>query len=162
MRQIPIVIVVTLSIAACGKEQPRKVEIRPVRVTSVQHALSGDTISLTGQIQAKDPINLAFRIGGRVQERTVTVGDPVAPGEVVARIEPQDYRNALRSAEADLASAQAVLANSQGTEGRQSQLLSKGFTTQAQYDQAEQQMKTAQAQVESAQARLQNAKDNLT
>src|SRR5258708_8336145 len=162
MRQIPIVIVVTLSIAACGKEQPRKVEIRPVRVTSGQHALSGDTISLTGQIQAKDQINLAFRIGGRVQERTVRVGDPVAPGEVVERIEPQDYRSALRSAEADLASAQAVLANSQGTEGRQSQLLSKGFTTQAQYDQAEQQRKTAQAQVESTQARLQNARDNLT
>src|SRR6202048_3349032 len=153
MKRIVLAIAITLPIAACGKEQPRKVEIRPVRVTSVQHALSGDTISLTGQIQAKDPINLAFRIGGRLQERTVTVGDPVAPGEVVARIEPQDYRNALRSAEADLASAQAVLANSQGTEGRQSQLLSKGFTTQAQYDQAEQQRKTAQAQVE---------KDNLT
>src|SRR4030081_2285433 len=162
MKRIPLVVAVTLSIAACSKEQPKKVEIRPVRVTSVQHALSGDTISLTGQIQAKDPINLAFRIGVRLQERNVTVGDPVAPGEVVARIEPQDYRNALRSAEADLASAQAVLANSQGTEGRQNELLSKGFTTRAQYDQAEQQMKTAQAQAQSAQARLQNAKDNLT
>jgi RND family efflux transporter MFP subunit len=126
-----------------------------------QHALSGDTISLTGQIQAKDPISLAFRIGGRLQERSVTVGDPVAPGQVVARIEPQDLQNALHSAEADLASARAVLANSKGTEGRQSELLSKGFTTQAQYNQAEAQMKTAQAQVESAQARLQNAKDNL-
>ncbi len=162
MKQIPLVIAVTLSIAACSKEQPKKIEIRPVRVTSVQHALSGDTISLTGQIQAKDQINLAFRIGGRLQERNVTVGDPVAPGQIVARIEPQDFQNALRSAEADLASAEAVLANSQGTEGRQSQLLSKGFTTRAQYDQAEQQMKTAQAQVESAQARLQNARDNLT
>src|SRR5258708_12725324 len=54
------------------------------------------------------------------------------------------------------------MANSKGPEGRQSELLSKGFTTQAQYDQAEQQMKTAQAQVESAQGKLQNAKDNLT
>src|ERR1700704_579192 len=161
MKRIPIVIVVTLSIAACGKEQPRKVEIRPVRVTSVQHALSGDTISLTGQIQAKDEINLAFRIGGRVQERNVTVGDPVTPSQIVARIEPQDFQNALRSAEADLASAHAVLANAQATEGRQSELLSKGFATRVQYDQAEQGLKTAQAQVESAQAKLQNARDNL-
>src|SRR5216683_7581666 len=151
MNRIAPIIVISLLLAACSKEQPKKVEIRPVRVISIRHALSGDTISLTGQIQAKDPINLAFRIGGRLQERNVTIGDPVAPGEVVARIEPQDFQNALRSAEADLASAQAVLANSQGTEGRQSELLSKGFTTQAQYDQAEQQRKTAQAQVESAQ-----------
>ncbi len=161
MKRIPLVIAVTLSIAACGKEQPKKVEIRPVRVTSVQHTLSGDTISLTGQIQAKDQVNLAFRIGGRLQERTVTVGDPVTAGQIVARIEPQDYQNALRSAEADLNSAQAVLANAQATEGRQSELLSKGFATRVQYDQAEQQLKTAQAQVESAKARLQNAKDNL-
>src|ERR1700674_2271090 len=112
MKQILLVIAVALLLAACGKEQPKKVEIRPVRVTSVQHALSGDTVSLTGQIQAKDQVNLAFRIGGRLQERNVTVGDPVAPDQVVARIEPQDFQNALRSAEADLASAQAVLANS--------------------------------------------------
>jgi RND family efflux transporter MFP subunit len=162
MKRIPLVIAITLSIAACGKEQPKKVEIRPVRVTSVQHAPSGETISLTGQIQAKDQVNLAFRIGGRLRERNVTVGDPVAPGQIVARIESQDYQNALRSAEADLASAQAVLANARATEGRQSELLSKGFATRVQYDQAEQQLKTAQAQVESAQARLQNARDNLT
>src|SRR6266446_6911244 len=161
MKQIVLVIAVALLLPACSKEQPKKVEIRPVRVTLVQHALSGDTISLTGQIQAKDQINLAFRIGGRLQERNVTVGDPVTPGQIVARIEPQDFQNALRSAEADLASAQAVLANAQATEGRQSELLSKGFATRVQYDQAEQGLKTAQAQVESAQAKLQNARDNL-
>jgi hypothetical protein len=58
MKQIPLVIVITLLTAACGKEQPKKVEIRPVRVTSVQHTLSGDTITLTGQIQAKTQVNL--------------------------------------------------------------------------------------------------------
>src|ERR1700704_6495061 len=162
MKRIVLIIAVTLLLAACGNEQPKKVEIRPVRVTSIQHTLSGDTISLTGQIQAKDSINLAFRIGGRLLERSVTIGDPVKPGQIVARIEPQDYQNALRSAGADVTSALAVLANAKNTEGRQSELLSKGFTTRVQYDQAEQQLKTAQAQLESAQARLQNAKDNLT
>ncbi len=98
MKQIVLVIAVTLPLGACSKEQPKKVEIRPVRVISVQHALSGDTITLTGQIQAKDQINLAFRIGGgRLQERNVTVGDPVTPGQIVARIEPQDFQNALAS-----------------------------------------------------------------
>jgi multidrug efflux pump subunit AcrA (membrane-fusion protein) len=81
MKQIVLVITVALLLTACSKEQPKKVEIRPVRVTLVQHALSGDTISLTGQIQAKDPISLAFRMGGRLQERSVTVRDPIAPGQ---------------------------------------------------------------------------------
>src|SRR3979409_2409457 len=101
MKQIVLVIAVTFPLAACGKEQPKKVATRPVRVTSVQHALSGDTISLTGQVQAKDPINLAFRIGGRLREKKVTVGDSVTPGQTVAKIESQDFQNTLRSAEAD-------------------------------------------------------------
>jgi multidrug efflux pump subunit AcrA (membrane-fusion protein) len=109
---------------------------------------------LAGQIQAKDPVNLAFRIGGRLQERNVTVGDPVSPGQIVARIETQDYQNALRSAEADLASAHAVLTNARATESRQNVLLSKGFATRVEYNQAEQQLKTTQAQVESAPAKL--------
>jgi membrane fusion protein, multidrug efflux system len=161
MKRIALVIAVTLPLAACGKEQPKKVEVRPVRVTSVRHLPGGETISLTGQIQATDQVNLAFRIGGRLQERNVTVGDPVTPGQVVAKIEPQDYQNALRSSEADLASAQAVLANAQNSESRQRELLSKGIASRATYDQAEQQLKTGQAQVASAQSKLQNAKDNL-
>lgn len=132
-----------------------------MRVITVQHALSGDTISLTGQIQAKDPINLAFRIGGRLLERNVTVGDPVKPGQIVARIEPQDFQNALRSAEADLASAQAVLANSKRHRRSAERAIEQGIYNASSIHQAEAQMKTAQAQVESAQARLRNAKDNL-
>src|SRR5438132_2007107 len=111
MKRIVLVIAVTLPLAACGKEPPKKAEVRPVRVIAVQHAPSGETISLTGQIQATDQVNLAFRIGGRLLERDVTVGDPVTPGQIVAKIEPQDYQNALRSAGADVTSALAVLAN---------------------------------------------------
>src|SRR5258708_39596121 len=104
MNRIAPIIVISLLLAACSKEQPKKVEIRPVRVISIRHALSGDTISLTGQIQAKDPINLAFRIGGRLQGRNVTGGGSVAPGRGVARIEPQDFQKALPSPAGGLAS----------------------------------------------------------
>src|SRR6266481_1802274 len=129
MKRIVLVITIALLPVACGKEPPKKAEIRPVRVTTIQHAPSVETISLTGQIQAKDQVNLAFRIAGRLRERTVSVGDLVTPGQIVAKIESQDYQNALRSAEADLISAQAVLANAQNTMSRQSELFSKGFTT---------------------------------
>jgi hypothetical protein len=51
MKRIPLVIAVKLSVAACDKEQLKKVEIRPVRVISIQHTPRGDTINLTGQIR---------------------------------------------------------------------------------------------------------------
>jgi hypothetical protein len=89
MRQIVFALAVALSVAACSKEQPKKVATRPVRVTSVQHALSGDTISLTGQVQAKDPINLAFRIGGRLRERNVTVATPLRRAKPSLKLNPK-------------------------------------------------------------------------
>jgi RND family efflux transporter MFP subunit len=150
-----------LALGACEKETPAKPQVRAVRAITVKHSSAGETVSLTGQVQAQDQVNLAFRVGGRLVERNVSIGDSVAPGQLVAKLEDQDARNALRSAEADLTAAQAELTQVQATEARQRELLRNGYTTRAQYDQALQQLQTAQAKLESAKARLQNAQDNL-
>lgn len=161
MIKFHLVLLLGLALAACNNEQPKEAQIRPVRTVTVKHAPAGETVSLTGQIAAQNQVNLAFRVGGRLLDRLVSIGDQVAPDQVVAHLESQDAQNTLRSAEADLSAAVATLAMAQNAEGRQRELLGKGFTTQAQYDQAQQQLKTAQAQVESAQARLRTAQDNL-
>ena len=155
-----LVVVCALPLFGCN-EPPPKAQVRAVRSIVVQRIVAGDAVTLTGQIQAENQSSFSFRIAGRLLERKVSVGDPVSPGQVVAKIEPQDLQNALRSAEADLTSAKAILTTAQNNEARQSDLLSKGFTTRAQYDQAQQQLSTAQAQVLSTEAKLQNARDNL-
>jgi RND family efflux transporter MFP subunit len=154
-------VVCAVPLRGCN-EPPPKAQVRPVRTVVVQRLMAGDSVTLTGQVQAENQSSFSFRIAGRLLERNVSVGDPVAPGQVVAKIEPQDLQNALRSAEADLSSAKAVLLSAQNSESRQSDLLSKGFTTRAQYEQSQQVLGTAQAQVFSAEAKLQNARDNLS
>ena len=135
---------------------------RPVRAITVEHRVLSEQIVLTGQIRAQEERNLAFRIDGKLIERRVTIGDRVAAGEVVARIDTQDELNALRSAEAELVAAQAVLTQAQKTEARQRELLARGFTTRVQYEQAQQQLETAQAQIDSAEARRRAARDRLS
>src|SRR5215472_14566576 len=94
--------------AGCGSSAPPEL-VRPVRTTVVHYGARGEPTSLSGQIQAQHQTNLAFRIGGRLIERHVSVGDNVTPGELIARIESQDEKNALSSARAELAAAQAAL-----------------------------------------------------
>ena len=66
------------------------------------------TLSLTGQIRAKDQVSLAFCLDGRMIERPVHVGqEMLKAGDVVARLDPQNQQNSLRSAEAALAAAEA-------------------------------------------------------
>ncbi len=150
-----------VTVGAC-EEPPRPApQIRPVRAVKAEHRVISQTGMLTGQIVARDEVNVAFRIDGKLIERLAGVGDRVAAGTVVARLDSQNELNSLRSAEADIVSAQAGLTQAEKVEGRQRDLLGRGITTRAMFDQALQQLQTAQAQLDSAQARLRIAQDRV-
>jgi RND family efflux transporter MFP subunit len=153
---------IATTIAGCDKPAQQTSEARPVRTVTVERGAGGETTSLTGHIRAKDQVGLAFRLDGRMIERPVNVGDVVKAGQVVARLDPQNQQNSLRSAQADLASADAVLTQSRLAFGRQQKLLVDGWTTHARFDEAQQALVTAQAQVDSAQAHLRIAQDQLS
>src|SRR5579864_3924395 len=96
-------------LAACNKQPAPTAEIRPVRtVTAVAHA-EGETVSVTGQIRARTEESLAFRLDGRMIARPVDVGQEVRPNDVVAELDPEPLRDALRTAQATVAAAEAAL-----------------------------------------------------
>lgn len=162
--RVPVIAIATFSmlgLAACNEQAPPTAQVRPVRTITVETRTVGEPVALTGQVRAQDEVSLGFRIDGKLIERPVNVGDRITAGQVIGKLDPQNEQNALRSAEADLSAAQAALTQAQSTEGRQRELLGKGFTTRAQFDQVVQQLQTAQAQLDSAQARLATAKDRL-
>jgi len=134
-------------------------EPRPVRTVTVEKREAGTPVTLTGRIEAEDEVDLGFRISGRLLENNGRLGDRVEAGQLVARLEPQNEMNQLRSAQANLAAAQAALTQAQNHFERQDTLLEQGWTTRANHDQATKAMQTAQAQVDSAEAQLKAAKD---
>ena len=149
--------------AACGQaEEPGAPEIRPVRVVTVEEQVGGDTVSLTGTVQAQTEVNLAFRIDGRMTERLVNVGERVTPGQVVARLDPENEENALRAARADLAAATGQLVEARNNYERQSTLLRDGWTTRARYDEARQTLETAESRADAAQAQLNIAESRMS
>jgi RND family efflux transporter MFP subunit len=161
--QILIAALIAATVAACEQsKQPGPVEARPVRAVTVERRADGETVSLTGQIRAKDQVNLAFRLDGRMIERSANVGDVLTAGQVVARLDPQNQQNALQSAQANVSSAEALLAQARLTFSRQQELLKSGWTPRAKFDEAQQGFLTAQAQVDSAQAQQRIAQDQLS
>jgi membrane fusion protein, multidrug efflux system len=152
---------IAATVTGCDKKAPSSSQARPVRTVTVERLADGETVSLTGQVRAKDEVSLAFRVDGRMIERPVHVGDMVTAGQVVARLDPQNQENSLRSAKATLAAAEAVLAQMRVAFGRQQELLKDGWTPRAKFDEAQQNFLTAQAQVDSDQAQLRIAQDQL-
>jgi RND family efflux transporter MFP subunit len=153
---------IAATLAGCGKTVPPAAQARPVRTVTVERSAEGETVSLTGQVQAKDHVSLAFRLDGRMIARPVHVGDVVTAGQVVARLDPQIQQNTLRSAEANLSSAEARLTEARLTFERHKKLLKSGATSRAQYDEAQQTMLSDQGQVDSARAQVRIAQEQLS
>jgi RND family efflux transporter MFP subunit len=152
-----------LLIAGCNQEaKTEPPQPRPVRTVTVEKAEVGDSVVLTGDIRAENEVNLAFRIGGRIIERKGEVGDKVEPDQVLAKLDPQDELNTLRSAQAALAAARAQEVEAQGNFDRQNHLMERGFTTRAIFDAATQGLQTAQARVDDASAQLDIAQDRVS
>jgi RND family efflux transporter MFP subunit len=126
---------------------------------TVEKRTGGLPVVLTGRIEAEDQVSLAFRISGRILENNLKMGDIVRPGQLVARLEPQNELNALRAAQANLVAAQGQLVQARNHFERQDTLLKQGWTTRANHDQATQALQTAQSQVEAAEAQLRAAHD---
>lgn len=149
------------ALVACRSEQAPPAEARPVGVVTVAAGQFSDDVQLSGEVQAKKDIGLAFRIGGRVLERPVNVGDRVKAGQVIARLEPALEQNALTAAKAALEAARGEVSTARNTYERQERLMAQGFTTRPRYDQARRAQETAQAALENAEAQVELARDRL-
>src|ERR1700732_336976 len=155
-------LVLLLAWAACKKEEKAAApDIRPVRAVTVEPSEGGETVSLTGEIQARYQADIGFRVNGKIIERPVDVGTQVKKGDLLARLDPQQYRQEFEVAKAEVATAEAEETRSEAQEWRQRELLKNGNTTRVQYDQALKTFKTAQAQLDSARARQVQASENL-
>jgi RND family efflux transporter MFP subunit len=150
------------ALTACKKEEKAAApDIRPVRTVTVEPTEAGETVSLTGEIQPRHQADLGFRVRGKILQRPVDVGTQVKTGDLLAKLDPQQYSQDLEVAKAEVAKADAEVTRSRNQEYRQSELLKKGFTTQVAYDQAVKTFKTAEAEAEAARAKQTQASENL-
>ena len=158
---IPIALAL-LALGACKKKVEAPPVVRPVRSVVVEKREVKDPKVASGHLRARDEVNLAFRIGGRIIQRKVGVGDKVQAGQTVALLDAEVERNARNSAMADVAAARAALDQSEAFERRQKQLLNKLVISPNEYDVALRQLKTTKAQLDAAAARLKSAEEQLS
>ena len=68
------------------------------------------TVTAPGQLVGTQQMMLGLDVDGRLIELNVRPGTAVAAGDIIARIDPTPYENALNVAQIELAQAQAALA----------------------------------------------------
>lgn len=148
-------------VAGCGEEKPAE-PVRPrVQVQQVKTAEFAAAVALTGDVQARVQTQLSFRVGGKIIQRMVDVGDRVTARQVLAKLDPKDLQTNVDSANAAVAAEQARVKQTEAAFVRQEKLLPKGYTSRSEYDAAQAQLRGSQSALKAAQAQLANAREQL-
>ena len=115
-----------------------------------------------GRAEALEKVDLRARVQGFLGPRLFKDGDDVKEGQVVFTIEREPFEAAVDKRKAQLAAAQATLANADRQLQRTAELARKGNTPIAQLDQRTAEQGEAKAAVIEAEANLRDAEIQLS
>ena len=144
-----------VTLAGCDDKVAEKTEpSRPVLVATVHYAPESPERSFVGTIRPRIETDMGFRVPGKVAKRLVEVGQTVDLGQPLATLDEIDLKLQAEQAEAEFTAATGVLAQAAAAEQRSKDLRVKGWTTDAQLDQA-------RAAADEARARLNRAERSV-
>ncbi len=144
-----------LLLSACDRDAAEETAtIRPVQFAPVVRETGERLATFSGTAEADFEATLSFRVSGTVLERPVDVGEDVTRGQLLAKLEDQDYIVAVQKAKADLSLAVAQLRNAQADYDRVKSLYENRNASKNELD-------AARATAESREAQLQAATEQL-
>ena len=79
-----------------GTEQPPV-----VRIDTVGPCTTLPALEFPGRVEAPDEVGLAFKVSGTLQQLFAEEGDRIVEGQLLARLDPRDYRLQAEAAEAE-------------------------------------------------------------
>ncbi|PSW21124.1 efflux RND transporter periplasmic adaptor subunit [Photobacterium sanctipauli] len=146
---MPLALGAASVLSGCDKaEVEPRIIVAPVAVSEVTMATAAPQLTFPAVAAAANKSSLSFRVQGEVSYIAVRPGDQIKKGQLLARLDPTDYK-----LEVDDAQAKFNVADSQYR--RSAKLVKQGFLPQSQFDEL-------RAQRRIAKARLDLAKLNLT
>lgn len=91
------------------EETGRRPYVLPVTLAEVHRGDVEPSVQLTGTVRSPTWTQLAFQVGGRLEELAVAEADPIEAGAVLARLYARDAELGVLAAQADLALAEREL-----------------------------------------------------
>lgn len=141
-------------LAACGRPTPAPEPVRAVKVMTVGASAMQSSHEFSGEVKARVESRLGFRVAGKITRRQAELGQQVKAGQLLAQLDPQDYRLAADAARAQVAAAQTNLDLAAADHKRFLALREQNFISGAELERRESTLKAAQAQLAQAQAQL--------
>ena len=151
-----------LTVAGCAKkEQQAGPQATLVKTMKVITRTTPIVYDYTGFVEATQEMNLSPQVTGQIVGKYFKGGDTVQAGQVLYEIDPRTYRANLLSAEGNLASARAALANAEMDAERYTKLYEQNAVSKQMLDNAVTARDQARASVTALEGLLLNAQINM-
>lgn len=153
-----------LVLVACAPEPLPKAEtpLRPVRYVIAQKDDAFTNRSFTGTSQAGLESKLSFKVAGTIAKVHVKLGDQLYKKQLIAELDPTDYRLRMQEADASLARARAEARNADANYQRVRLLYEHNTAPRTELDSARAASESARAAVLATLKQVQLAKLQLS
>ncbi|MBL4721262.1 MAG: efflux RND transporter periplasmic adaptor subunit [Alphaproteobacteria bacterium] len=161
--RVAILTIAAFAIVACSEEAPvEKTErIRAIKPYYVIEPAGGSIRHYSGSIKASNTSSLSFAVAGTVKTVTVSQGDQVAKGQVLATLDTKPLAFNVQVSKAQQATAQTDLTTKKADLGRKQALFKKGWVTKAANDDARNAFEAAKEQLNLSRSQLGLAERDL-
>jgi RND family efflux transporter MFP subunit len=137
----------------CSKAAANDPRLQSPRVEVFKAQAAGsNSRTFTGIVEARVQSDLGFRVGGKILERSVNVGQRVRKGQILMRLDPVDLKLAFAAQQANVEAARANYILAKADEARFVGLIESGAVSRQDYDRARAAVDSSKAQLEAAQA----------
>lgn len=155
------IFMISFLLIACEKNGEKE-KIRPVKIQEIGVNLSQEILSeYPSSIQAKQEAMLSFQVPGKIEKILVSLGDRVKKGQVLAKLEEQDYHLNLEANAQKYEASKAVAENARLQFERVKTLYQNNAIPKKDYDMALAQYKSAIAAEKANQAGLSHAANEV-
>ena len=153
----------TFTFQSCGSQQsePQNETAVPVEVATAESAPGSSMTSFAGSIKSNNQANLSTIVMGTITEVSVTVGDRVSQGDILARIKDDQIRAKKNQIEANMVQARANLENTEKNYNRIKNLYAENSATSKELDDISTMYDIAKANVEALEASLNEVNEML-
>jgi multidrug efflux system membrane fusion protein len=153
-RSLPFLLLAALLLDGCQKHEPPPVVVQPVQLVEVKAGSAETATVFAGEVKPRHEAELAFRIGGKMIQRSVDTGARVKKGQVLARLDPADVGLQAEAAKAAVAAAEADHTFARAEYERYRQLQSEKFVSASALEQKRNLFNAAGARLDQARAQL--------
>jgi RND family efflux transporter MFP subunit len=157
---LSIVLPIAALLSGCS-EKPAAEPLRFVRTVEVRYDKAKQTNRYVGTVQSRHEVNEAFRVGGKVLQRKVDVGQKVREGDVLAVLDDADYRAAEEAARQQFVAATTQARQAESDRKRLEALKLDGSVSVSDDEKAKSAAETATATAEANARQLELARNRL-